>query len=164
MSSAAAGPDRSSMHKLSFANLFFAGILAGIEIAIHYGVGAPPAMLSDRSQILLRQVLIRKLRVLVPAFFLPAAVSGIALTILDRGAPGFWFRCAALLALLVWIVTRAIVTVPMNQAALNWDAEAPPPNWKALVARTELFHIIGVWAAVVAFALLLAAVSVRIPR
>jgi hypothetical protein len=149
------------MQILYFANLFFAGILAGMEIAIHYGVGAPPATLDDRSQILFRQGLIRRLRVLVPAFFLPSVFSAIAITVLDRCAPGFWLRCAALLALLLWIVARVIVTVPMNSATLTWDADAPPPNWKALIERTEGFHITGVWAALAAFVCLLSAVAVK---
>ena len=143
------------------ANLFFAGILAGMEIAIHYGVGAAPAALDDGSQVLFRQGLIRKLRVLVPAFFLPAVLSAVAITILDHTKPGFWLRCAALLALLVWIVARVIVTVPTNSATLTWDAEAPPPNWKALVERTENFHVVGVWAALVAFVCLLSAIAVK---
>jgi hypothetical protein len=149
------------MQILYFANLFFAGILAGMEIAIHYGVGAPPAILDDRWQILFRQGLIRRLRVLVPAFFLPAVLSAIAITILDRPAPGFWLRCAALLALLLWIVARVIVTVPMNSATLTWNADAPPQNWKALIERTEGFHIMGVWAALVAFVCLLSAIAVK---
>jgi len=149
------------MQILHFANLCFAGILAGMEIAIHYGVGASPATLDGRSQILFRQGLIRRLRVLVPAFFLPALLSAIAITILDRSAPGFWLRCAALLALLLWIVARVIVTVPMNSATLTWDPDAPPQNWKALIERSEGFHVMGVWAAPVAFACLLCAIAVK---
>ncbi len=33
------------------------------------------------------------------------------------------------------------------------------PNWKAQVSRAERFHIIGVWAAVLAFACFLTAVA-----
>jgi hypothetical protein len=148
------------MQTLIIANLFCAGIIAGMEIAIHYGVGLPAAALDDRSQVLFRQGLIGKLRVLVPAFFLPAVLSAIALLILDPG-PGFWLRSAALLSLLVWIAARVVATVPVNSATLEWDADAPPSNWKALVARAERFHIMGVWAAVVAFVCLLSALAVR---
>ncbi len=58
---------------LHFVNLFFAGMLAGIETAVHYGLGAPLTDLSEQSQIQLRQVLVLKLRVLVPVFFVPKA-------------------------------------------------------------------------------------------
>ncbi len=51
---------------LDFVNLFFAGILAGIEIVIHYGLRAPTEVLDEQSQIQLRQALVLRLRVLVP--------------------------------------------------------------------------------------------------
>ena len=142
---------------LHFANLFFAGILAGIEIAIHYGFRRPAKVLSDQPHLQLRQALVLRLRILVPAFFVPTAVSGIAVAVLDRAAPGLWSRCAALLALLIWVVIRVIGTVPINSATLTWEAAAPPKNWKALVDHAERFHIIGVWAAVTAFAFFLVA-------
>jgi len=146
---------------LDFVNLFFAGILAGMEIAIHYGLHAPTQVLSDQSQIQLRQALVLRLRVLVPAFFVPTAVSGLAAAVLAGAAPGLWFRCAGMLAVLVWIVIRVIGTVPVNSATLTWEAGAPPKNWKALVDHAERFHILGVWAAVMAFAAFLAAVALK---
>lgn len=150
------------MQSLYFISLFFAGVLAGMEIAIHYGLGTAPAVLSDQSQILLRQALVRKLRILLPAFFVPTLGLGISVAVLDRAAPSFRFQCAGLFALVTWIVIRTIGTVPINSATLAWDAEAPPQNWKALVNRAESFHIIGVWAAAIAFVLLLTAVAVRL--
>ena len=36
---------------LDFANLFFAGLLAGIEFVIHYGWRAPAEALDERSQL-----------------------------------------------------------------------------------------------------------------
>ena len=147
---------------LDFVNLFFAGILAGIEIAIHYGLHPPPKVLSDQSQIQLRQALVLRLRVLVPAFFVPTAISGIAVAVLDRAAPGLWFRCAGIVGVLVWIVIRVIGTVPINSATLTWESGAPPKNWRALVDRAERFHILGVWAAVMAFASFLTAVALKL--
>src|SRR6476646_8431848 len=105
---------------LESANLFFAGLLAGIEFVIHYGLRAPAEVLDDRSQLQLRQAMVLRLRVLVPAFFLPAAVSGLAVTLLDVGAPGFWLRVAAMLAMLIWIMIRVVGTVPINSATLTW--------------------------------------------
>lgn len=147
---------------LDFVNVFFAGILAGIEFVIHYGLRAPAEVLDDQSQLKFRQALILRLRVLVPAFFLPAAVSGIAVTVLDGGAPGFWLRCAGVLALLTWIVIRVIGTVPINSATLAWQPSAPPKNWKEQVNHAERFHIIGVWAAVLTFALFLTAIALQL--
>jgi len=147
---------------LDFVNLFFAGMLAGIEFVIHYGLRGPSEMLDDHAQLQLRQALVLRLRVLVPAFFVPTAVLGIALTVLGAGTPGFWFRCAAVVALLTWIGIRVVGTVPINSATADWQLSAPPKNWKELVHRAERFHIVGVWAAMLAFALFLTAVALKL--
>ena len=144
---------------LSFANLFFAGMLAGIETAVHYGVGAPPQALSEQSQIQLRQLLILKLRVLVPIFFVPTLASAVALIVLDRSAPGLWLRYAALGALLLWIVIRVIRTVPINSATLTWNPAAPPQNWRCQVESAERFHVLGVWVSVIAFISVISAMA-----
>jgi hypothetical protein len=145
-------------------NLFFAGILAGMEIAIHYGLHAPTKVLSDQSQLQLRQAPVRRLRVLVPAFFLPAALSGIGVAVLDGIAPGFWFRCAAILAVLVRVLIRVIGTVPINAATVARDSSAPPENWKAQIDHAERFHVLGVWAAVTAFACFLTATALKLAQ
>ena len=147
---------------LDFVNLFFAGMLAGIEFVIHYGLRGPSEMLDDHAQLQLRQALVLRLRVLVPAFFVPTAVLGIALAVLNSGTPGFWFRCAAVVALLTWIGIRVVGTVQINSATADWQLSAPPKNWKELVHRAERFHIVGVWAAMLAFALFLTAVALKL--
>ncbi|HZR41774.1 MAG TPA: hypothetical protein VFB12_16760 [Ktedonobacteraceae bacterium] len=147
---------------LDFVNVFFAGMLAGIEFVIHYGVRSPADMLDEQSQLQFRQALVLKLRVLVPAFFGPVAVLGIVLTILNSAAPGFVFRCAGMLALLIWIMIRVIGTVPINSTTLTWQLSAPPTNWKAQVNYAERFHIVGVWASVLAFAFFLTAMTLQL--
>ena len=147
---------------LDFVTLFFAGMLAGIEFVIHYGLRGPSELLDERAQLQLRQALVLRLRVLVPAFFVPTAVFGIIATLLNSGAPGFVFRCAAVLALCTWVAIRVVGTVPINSATAEWQLSAPPANWKELVNRAERFHSVGVWAAVLAFALFLAAVAVKL--
>jgi hypothetical protein len=147
---------------LDIVNVFFAGMLAGIEFVIHYGLRAPAEVLDDQSQIRFRQALVLRLRVLVPAFFVPTAVLGIALTVLNSAEPGFWLRCAGVVALLTWIVIRVIGTVPINSATLTWQPSAPPKNWKVQVDHAERFHIVGVWAAVLAFALFLKAMAIQL--
>jgi hypothetical protein len=142
---------------LYFVNLLFAGLLAGVEIAIHYGVCAAAEVLSDQSQLLFRRALVLKLRVLVPALFVPTAVSGIAIAVLDSTSAGFWFHFVGMLAVVIWIATRVIATVRINKAMLTWEVEAPPKNWKAQVDHAERFHIVGVWAAALAFAFFLTA-------
>jgi hypothetical protein len=119
---------------LHFVNLFFAGMLAGVETAVHYGLGAPPKALSEQSQIQLRQVLVLKLRVLVPVFFVPTLSSAIAVAAIDGSGPGLWLRYTGLLALLIWIVIRVIRTVPINSATLGGAAKGLESTSRSLGA------------------------------
>jgi hypothetical protein len=150
---------------LPFVQLFFAGILSGMEIVVHYGLRAPSEALDPRAQLRLRQALVLRLRVLVPAFFLPTAASAIAVAAFEGAAQGVGVRCAGLLALLLWIVIRIVGTVPINSATLTWDLAAPPPDWQAQVARAERFHDLGVAAVVLSFVCFLAntALSLAVP-
>ena len=78
-------------------------MLAGVEFSLHYGVRVPAEALSDQPRLQLRQALVRKLRVMVPALFAPTAIVGVAVAILEGGAAGLVFRCAGLFALLIWV-------------------------------------------------------------
>src|SRR5476649_1823005 len=106
--------------------------------------------------------MVLRLRVLVPAFFLPAAASGLAVAILDGAARGLWLRGAGTACGVVWIAIRVVGTVPINSATLTWKADAPPADWKAQVHGAERFHILGVWAAVLYFAFFLASAALRL--
>ena len=74
---------------IEFLNLFFAGVLAGEEFVICYGVRTVVAVLDQQPQIQLRHALIRKLRTLVPAIFILTALSCVAAMSLDGTGPGF---------------------------------------------------------------------------
>jgi uncharacterized membrane protein len=148
---------------LGLVNVFCVGLLAGEEFVIRYGVRAPLASLDERAHIQLRQTLILRLRILVPAIFGAALVSGVASTILGGFSGGFGvgfgLRCAGLLALLTFITTTLLGTVPINQAALTWKPDAPPKNWRTLINRWERLDTVRTFAALAAFALFLAAIS-----
>jgi uncharacterized membrane protein len=146
---------------IEFIGLFLTGILAGEELVVRYGVRVPLAALDDRSHIQFRQGLIRTLRVLVPAIFLPAFAAGIAVAILAGTSAGFAFRWAGVLALLSWFLVTLFGTVPINEGALDWRPDAPPGNWKALVDRWERLNAVRTCAAVLAFAFFLTAVALR---
>ncbi len=147
---------------LDVVSVFFAGLLAGMEFVIHYGIWKPAETLDEHAQLQLRQALVQRLRVLVPAFFAPTAVAAIAAAVLDGSAPGMWFRYVGVLGVLIWIVIRVIGTVPINSATLTWLVSAPPKNWQALVNRAERFHDIGVWAVILAFACFLTAMALQL--
>lgn len=144
---------------IEFVNLFLAGLLAGEEFVICYGVRTALTTLEEKPQAQLRQVLIRRLRVLVPAIFVSTALSGIATMVRAGSGISFGFRCAGLLCLLVWMFVTFFGTVPINKTALAWQPEALPSDWRSLIARWERLDILRCWAAVVCFALLLTATA-----
>jgi hypothetical protein len=147
---------------LEFINLFFAGILAGMEIVIHYAVRGATEMLDEKPQIQLRQALILRLRWLVPAFFIPTAITAIVVTIVEHSKHGVAFRYLGLFAILVWILVRVIGTVRINSATLEWKSDTPPKDWKEQIASSERFHIVGTWAAIMAFVFFLIAAALRL--
>jgi hypothetical protein len=71
-------------------NLFFAGLLAGVEFAVHYGFHSATVALEERPQIQLRQGVIRRLRVLVPPIF-AGAFFGNRCYCIRRWGTGFAF-------------------------------------------------------------------------
>jgi uncharacterized membrane protein len=147
---------------IQFASVFLAGILAGEELVVRYGVHLSLGMLDAALQIRARQALILKLRVLVPVVYLLTAIASVATLIATGTGTGFGFRCAAIAALLIWILSTLIGTVPINKSILDWAADAPPSNWTALVTRWERLDVVRSSAAVVAFACLLLAITLQL--
>ena len=143
-------------------NLFLAGLLAGEEFVVRFGVRGPLAGLDDASHIEVRQALIMKLRLLVPAMYLSTLATAIVVLVLDATSTGVVLRWAGLLALVVWILVTMFGTVPINAAALEWDPQAPPSGWKASVDRWERFNTVRAGAAAIAFALFLTALAARL--
>jgi uncharacterized membrane protein len=147
---------------LEFINLFCTGLFAGIEFIVCFGVRGPLNVLDDQPHIQIRQALIRRLRVLVPAVFLPTAISGVTVAVLEGTAPGFVFRCAGACAVLAWTLATFNGTVAINEAVLTWRPDAPPANWKAIIRRWERLDLVRTWAALTAFACFLTAVALRL--
>jgi hypothetical protein len=136
---------------VSNCELFFVGLLAGIELGVHYGIGAPPSSLSGNAQIVIRQAIIRRLRILAPAIFLPAITLATLIAFEERHEPGSQFRLVTVGMLSVWVFIRFVRTFPVNSATLEWNPENPPSNWRSQIERTERFHVVAAWAAVLAF-------------
>ncbi len=139
----------------SLATLLFSGLLAGEEMVIRYGVRDAINALDPEPQIRLRQALIRRLRILVPAiFFLALGSAAVAFVLSGAAAEKSW-RLAGLFALLVFITITLAGTVPINKAALGWKADDPPADWRIQIARWERLDTARTWAAVAAFVLFL---------
>lgn len=145
------------MNVLVLVNLFFGGLLAGVEVVVRFGVRGPMAALPELPHLRLRQGLIRILRVLVPSIYVPAFLTGIAVAVTSE--PAMVARWAGVVAMVVWTVTTFAGTAPLNQALAEWDPEAPPADWRAVIAKWERMDTVRAVAAVVAFALFLVALG-----
>jgi len=146
-----------SIDVLQLVGLFLSGMLAGEEFVIYYGVRLPVASLEERSQAILRQALIRRLRLLVPGIYLPTFVSAVAVVVLGGSGLGVAFRVTGLLALLVWALVTLPGTARINSAILDWNPEALPDDWREQVRLWERLASVRPWTAMVAFALFLIA-------
>jgi hypothetical protein len=153
--------DPTQILALCFFNIVFAGLLAGEEFLVCYGLRAPLGSLESGVQIPTRQALIRRMRILVPMIFFAALASGIAIAVL--GGPGLAMdlRCIGVGVLAAFILLTLTSTVPINKALLAWDAAAPPANWRTLIARWERLDVARAWLALTAFALFLGASLLR---
>jgi hypothetical protein len=146
---------------LGFINIVFAGLLAGEEFLVCYGMRAPLGSLEGGVQIPTRQALIRRMRILVPAIFFAALATGVGMTLLGGAGLAFDLRCGGVGALVSFILLTLTSTVPINKALLTWDAAAPPANWRTLIARWERLDVARAWLSLTAFALFLAASQLR---
>jgi uncharacterized membrane protein len=140
---------------LTLVNLLFAGLLAGAELTVRLGVRDPIATLDELPQLRLRQALIRPLRVLVPCLFVPTLLSGVVLVVIDGG----WLRVAGLVAIAVWTAVTFLGTVPINSAIVDWDAAAPPADWRERVWRWERLDTARAVAALAAFVFFLLSIG-----
>jgi uncharacterized membrane protein len=139
-------------------SVLFAGLLAGEEFVVRFGVRGPLASLPDDAHVLMRQGLIRTLRVLVPVLYLLTLLTAVATTLLD-GSLYLPIRAAGLVALVAWIALTIGGTVPINEAVIEWDAAAPPTDWRSQIDRWEHLNTLRTAAAVLAFGLLLACLT-----
>jgi hypothetical protein len=153
-------PQAESHLIVGFVNLFFAGILAGTEFVVRYGVRAPLSSLEERPQIELRQALIYQMRVRVAAVFLLTAISALVVIVVDGAGAGLAWRGAGIAAIAAWAAATFLGTVPINSAVLAWQPGAPPEHWRTLLKRWERLDTLRTWAAAIAFASFLAAMAV----
>lgn len=136
-------------------------MLAGAQCVVRFGVRAPLAALETGAQVRLRQALVPRLRVLVPALDLPTVVTGGWLAVRNAGGEGFAGEAVGVLAVLVWTVVTFAGTVPIYAGVLDWRPEAPPADWRAVVRRWELLDTVRTVAAVLAFAAFPAGAAAR---
>lgn len=139
------------MDILTIASVILAGLLAGEELIVRYGVHPALVALDDTTQIRARQSLIYKLRVLVPVLFFTALGAAIAALAVGGTDAGFALRVASVAALVVWLGATFGGTVIINSAVIEWEPEAPPASWRAMIVRWGRVDVVRSSAAIVAF-------------
>lgn len=133
-------------------SIFLAGLLAGEELIVRYGVHPALLALDDPTQVRARQSLIMKLRVIVPVIFFSTLAASIVALVIGGTEGGFGVRLAGVLVLGVWLVTTFGGTVLINQAALAWLPDSPPEEWKETITRWGRIDVVRSSAAIAAFA------------
>ncbi|WP_433606448.1 anthrone oxygenase family protein [Dactylosporangium sp. CA-139114] len=149
------------MAVLQALTLILAGLLAGEEFIVRYGVQPALLRLDDRAHIQARVALVRRLRVVVPAIMLPAVAAAVAVLVLADG-PGAAWRWAGVAALAAFLGFSFLGTVPINMKVAGWDADAPPADWRATVARWQRLDVLRSSAAIVGFGCFVAALAVQL--
>ncbi len=148
------------MQLLTALGLFLAGILAGMELVVRYGIHPALMRLGDRAHLQARHEVVRIVRVMVPAVLLPSVLVGVAVAILSGPGAGSAWRWAAVGAYAAYLLVVFLGTVPINDRFYTWDAANPPAGWQDVIRRWALIDIVRSSLAVLAFALFLVAVAV----
>jgi len=136
---------------LALITLAFAGLLAGEELIVRWGVAPALGALDDGAHVRTRIALVKRLRVVVPLLIVPTVVAAAVATV-RVDAPVTW---AGFGALVLFVLCSAFGTVPINMQVSRWDADRPPADWHATVRRWERIDVARSTSAVIGFVLLL---------
>jgi uncharacterized membrane protein len=144
---------------LQIVGLLFAGVLAGEEFIVRYGVQPSLSTMDDRPHLLARQALVRRMRYVVPALMIPTVLLGLAVAIAGGTGVGCVFRWIGFAALVAFVLFSFLGTVPINIKVNDWNPDAPPADWKAVVKRWQFIDVFRSSAALLAFVCFLIAVA-----
>ena len=147
---------------LQAVGLVLAGLLAGEEFIVRYGVQPALSSLEDRAHILARVALVKRLKVVVPILMVPTVLVGIAVLATGGVGAGFAFRVVGLAALVAFVLFSFLGTVPINIRVNDWQADAPPADWKSVVRRWQFIDVFRSSAAIVAFIAFVIAAALRL--
>ena len=131
--------------------LILAGLLAGEEFIVRYGVQPALRGLEDHAHVLARVALVHRLKIVVPVIMVPTVLLGFAVLAFSGGGDGVAFRGAGVIALVAFVLFSFLGTVPINMQVNDWQADSPPDDWKATVHRWEQIDVFRSSAAIIAF-------------
>jgi len=138
---------------VTIVRLILLGLLAGEELIVRWGVQPALASLDDRAHLQARIALVKRLKVVVPVFIVPAVIATATWLAVSSGEPGGAIRWAGLTALLTFVLLSALGTVPINIKINGWDADQPPADWRQVVHRWTIIDVFRSSAAVLTFLL-----------
>ena len=131
--------------------VILAGLLAGEELIVRWGVQPALAAMSDRAHVEARIALVKRLKVVVPMLMIPTVLAAILALILAAGEPGAAARWAGSVLLLAFVLFSFLGTVPINMKVNDWDPDDPPADWRDVVRRWERIDVFRSTSAILAF-------------
>ena len=143
--------------------VLLAGLVAGTEFIVRYGVQPALRRLDDRAHIAARVALVRSLRVVVPGIMIPTALACIVMLVVRGAEDGAGFRWAGVAAFAVFMLSSFLGTVPINMKVIEWRADNPPADWKSIVLRWQRIDVLRSTAAIAAFLCFVVALAMRVP-
>jgi uncharacterized membrane protein len=145
------------MTLVALIGLFLAGLLAGIELAVRYGIHPALVAMSDRTHLEARHEIVRIVRVIVPAILIPSVLVNIAVLVVSGSGAGLPFRWAGAAIYASYLLVVFLGTVPINDRFFDWDLDSPPADWKDVITRWARIDIVRSALAILAFAVFLIA-------
>jgi uncharacterized membrane protein len=148
---------------LQAVGVILAGILAGEEFIVRYGVQPALRNLDENAHVATRIALVRTLRIVVPVLMLSTAAVTIVVLVTSAGQSGAGWRWAGLAALVLFMLLSFLGTVPINMKVVDWQPDHPPADWRAVVHRWQRLDTLRSTAAILAFACFVVALAARVP-
>ena len=146
---------------LLIVQLVLAGLLAGEEFIVRWGIQPAIASLPDDAHVRTRIALVKRLKVVVPILMVAAVLASVAVLIGEGLAQGFGFRIAGMVALIIFVLASFLGTVPINMGVNDWNPHDPPADWASVVTRWQRIDVLRSTAAGLAFVLFIVALVTR---
>ena len=132
-------------------NTFGTGILSGVLWMSALGLGPASAVLGPAQQVVLRQQLIKRLRILMtPFMLLPIVTSGTLLAL--NGKPRRVVVAAGFISSVAAVAVTIFVNVPLNRRFARWSAKNLPADWHIYVHQWDRANSVRFVLALAAFA------------
>jgi uncharacterized membrane protein len=150
---------------LGFAALLLVGFTASAEFSSYAFVHPVVRKLPPQHHIAIEQGLLRTFGRVMPAL-MPLSSLIALLYVFTLGeevvSTARGVAWAAVVCVVLAVVVTVVVNVPINAATSRWDAEQPPPDWRAVRRRWELFQGLRSWLLLAGFVLLCLSTALRL--